>query len=67
MNTMITYDMVKFRIDEELRDAARQRLARQAASDERRSIDFTSLGRRLRVKLFGDPTVGGRPTASAGA
>ena len=67
MNTMITYDMVKFRIDEELQHAARQRLARQARVDEPRSIDFASLGRRLRVRLFGKPTVGERPTANAGA
>jgi hypothetical protein len=67
VNTMITYDMVKFRIDEELRYAARQRLARQAISDEPRSIDFAALGRRLRVRLFGEPTVGGTPTAAAAA
>jgi hypothetical protein len=67
VNTMITYDMVKFRIDEELQHAARQRLARQARIDEPRSIDFASLGRRLRVKLFGKAPVGGRPTAAAEA
>ena len=63
----ITYDMVKFKIEEELQYAARQRRAREAASDRPRSIDFSSIGQRLRVRLFGGPGFGGRPTAAAGA
>jgi hypothetical protein len=64
---MTTYDMVKFKIEEELQYAARQRLARDAVSDRPRSIDFSGIGQRLRVRLFGGPTLGGSPTASAGA
>jgi hypothetical protein len=67
MHPMTTYDMVKFKIEEELQYAARQRLARDAVSDRPRSIDFSGIGQRLRVRLFGGPTLGGSPTASAGA
>jgi hypothetical protein len=62
-----TYDMVKFKIEEELQWAARERLARSARSGQARSIDFSSLGRRLKVRLFGGSALGGRPTAAAGA
>jgi hypothetical protein len=62
----VTYDMVKFKIEEQLQQAARERLARSARSDRPRSIDFSGLGRRLRVRLFGGPTIGSRP-AGAGA
>jgi hypothetical protein len=63
----VTYDMVKFKIEEELQWAARERLAQSVRSAQPRSIDFASLGRRLKVRLFGGPALGGRPTASAGA
>ena len=62
----VTYDMVKFKIEEELQWAARERLAQSVRSRQPRSIDFSSLGRRLKVRLFGGPAVGGRP-AGAGA
>jgi hypothetical protein len=63
----VSYDMVKFKIEEELQWAARERLARSARSGQPRSIDFSSLGRRLKVRLFGGPALGGRPSATAGA
>jgi hypothetical protein len=63
----VTYDMVKFKIEEQLQQAARERLARSARSDRPRSIDFSSLGKRLKVRLFGGSALGGRPTAAAGA
>jgi hypothetical protein len=62
-----TYDMVKFKIEEELQWAARERLAQSARSGQPRSIDFSSLGRRLKVRLFGGSALGGRPSATAGA
>lgn len=67
MHPTTTYDMVKFKIEEEMKYAARQRLARDAASERPRSIDFSGIGRRLRVRLQGGPMFGGRPSASAGA
>jgi hypothetical protein len=62
----VTYDMVKFKIEEELQWAARERLAQSVRSAQPRSIDFSTLGRRLKVRLFGGPAVGPRP-AGAGA
>jgi len=62
----VTYDMVKFKIEEELQWAARERLAQSVRSGQPRSIDFSTLGRRLKVRLFGGPALGDRP-AAAGA
>jgi len=62
----MTYDLVKLKIDEELRYAARQRQARQAVSNRPRAIDFAAIGEKLRVRLFGGPARGGRPS-TAGA
>ena len=67
MHPQTSYDLVKFKIEEELQYAARQRMARDAVSDRPRSIDFSGLGQRLRVRLFGGSLFGGRPTAAAGA
>jgi len=66
MHPITTYDMVKFKIEEELQYAARQRLARDAVGDRPRSIDFSSIGHRLRVRLFSGPTLSGRPSAAVG-
>jgi hypothetical protein len=63
----VTYDMVKFKIEEELQWAARERLARSVRSDRPRAIDFATLGQRLKTRLFGGSALGGRPTAAAGA
>ena len=67
MHPITTYEMVKFKIEEEMKYAARQRLVQAAASDRPRSIDFSSIGQRLRVHLRGGPLLGGRPGAPAGA
>ena len=67
MHPQTTYDMVKFKIEEELQHAARERLAQAARSDRPRSIDFSSIGQRLKDRLFGGSALGGRPTAAAGA
>lgn len=66
MYPMQTHELARLKIAEELAYAARQRQARDAASDRPRSIDFSTLGQRLKVRLFGGPTIGGRP-AAAGA
>jgi hypothetical protein len=67
MHPYFSHELAKIKIAEELEYAARQRRAREAVSDRPRSIDFSSLGQRLRVRLFGGPTLGGTPTATAGA
>ena len=67
MHPMVQYDMVKFSVEEQMRTAARERLAQAARKDRPRSIDIATLGERLRVRLFGGPALGGRPTAEAGA
>lgn len=67
MHPYITHELAKIKIAEELEYAARQRRARDAVSDRPRSIDFSNLGQRLRVRLFGGPAFGGKPTAQAGA
>jgi hypothetical protein len=67
MHPYISQELAKIKIAEELEYAARQRRAREAVSDRPRSIDFSSLGQRLRVRLFGGPALGGKPTAHAGA
>jgi hypothetical protein len=66
MNPIQTHELARLKIADELAYAARQRMAREAASDRPRSIDFSTLGQRLRIRLFGGPTLGGRP-AGAGA
>jgi hypothetical protein len=67
MHPYITHELAKIKIAEELEYAARQRRARDAVSDRPRSIDFSSLGQRLRIRLFGGSALGGTPTATAGA
>ena len=67
MHPEIAYQMAKYKIEEQLQYAARERLARAARTDRPRSIDFSSIGHRLRVRLTGGSALGGRPTATAGA
>jgi hypothetical protein len=67
MHPTITHELAKIKIAEELDYAARQRRAREAVSDRPRSIDFSSFGQRLKVRLFGGSAFGGKPTAQAGA
>ena len=66
MFPMQTHELARLKIAEELAYAARQRQARAAISDRPRSIDFSTLGQRLKVRLFGGSNLGGRP-AGAGA
>ena len=66
MFPMQTHELARLKIADELAYAARQRLARQATSDRPRAIDFSSLGQKLRIRLFGGSVLGGRP-AGAGA
>jgi hypothetical protein len=66
MHPMQTHELARLKIAEELVYAARQRLAREAVADRPRSIDFSTLGQKLKVRLFGGPSLGGRP-AGAGA
>jgi hypothetical protein len=67
MHPMMVHELARIKIAEELEYAARQRRARDAVSDRPRSIDFSSIGHKLRVRLFGEPAIGGTPTATAGA
>ena len=66
MHPYMTGELAKIKIAEELEYAARQRRARESVSSGPRSIDFSTLGQKLRVRLFGGPALGGRP-AGAGA
>jgi hypothetical protein len=66
MHPMQTHEIARMKIAEELAYAARQRQARDAVSDRPRSIDFSTLGQRLRARLFGGSALGGQP-AGAGA
>jgi hypothetical protein len=67
MHPYITHELAKIKIAEELEYAARQRRAQEAVSDRPRSIDFSNLGQRLRVRLLGGPSWGGGKPAGAGA
>jgi len=67
MHPYITHELAKIKIAEELEYAARQRRAKEAVSDRPRSIDFSNLGQRLRVRLWGGPSWGGGKPAGAGA
>jgi hypothetical protein len=67
MHPMMVHELAKIKIAEELQYAARARMARDAVSDRPRSIDFSSIGQRLRVRIFGGSSLGGTPTATAGA
>lgn len=66
MHPFMTGELAKIKIAEELEYAARQRRARESVSSRPRSIDFSTLGQKLRVRLFGGPALGGKP-AGAGA
>jgi hypothetical protein len=66
MHPSIAYDLARMKIEEEQQYAARERLARAASKDRPRAIDFSSLGRRLRVRLSTGSTFG-RPSATSNA
>jgi hypothetical protein len=63
---MQTHELARLKIADELAYAARQRLVRAASKDRPRAIDFSSLGQKLRVRLFGGSALGAKP-AGAGA
>jgi hypothetical protein len=67
MHPYLTHELTKIKIAEELEYASRQRRAREAVSNRPRSIDFSSIGERLRIRLFGGSALGGTPTATADA
>ena len=67
MHPTIAYELARTKIAEDHAYADRQRLARQAVSERPRAIDIASLGEKLRVRLFGGPTLGGRTPAGADA
>jgi hypothetical protein len=68
MHPYLTGELAKIKIAEQLEYSARERRAREAVSDRPRSIDFATLGRRLKVRLTGGTSFGNRPTAAgAGA
>lgn len=67
MHPHIYQELAKIKIAEELQYAARQRLLRDAVSDRPRSIDFSNLGQRLRVRLFGGTAWGGKSTGGTPA
>ena len=64
MHPQMVHELAKIKIAEELEYAARMRRAREAVSDRPRSIDFSNLGQRLRIRLLGGSLLGGKPTGS---
>ena len=67
MHPTMAYELVKIKIAEDLEYAARQRPPVRSSAIGRAGLDFSSIGQRLRVRLFGGPALGGTPTATAGA
>lgn len=70
MHPQMYQELARIKIAEQLEYAAQQRMLRDAVSDRPRSIDFSSLGQRLRVRLFGGTALGSRTggtPAGAGA
>jgi hypothetical protein len=67
MHPYIMGELARVRIEEQLQYAERERLAQAARKDRPRSIDFSGLAERLRVRLFGGSALGSRPTAGAAA
>jgi hypothetical protein len=70
MHPQMYQELAKIKIAEQLEYAAQQRMLRDAVSDRPRSIDFSTLGQRLRVRLFGGAAWGGKAggtPAGAGA
>jgi hypothetical protein len=60
-------ELARIKIAEQLEYASRQRMLRDAVNDRPRSIDFSSLGQRLRVRLFGGTAWGGKTTGGTAA
>jgi hypothetical protein len=66
MHPLMTHELAKIKIAEQLKYAEQERRARLAATDRPQWIDFSSIGQRLRARLSGGPALGGKP-ATAGA
>lgn len=67
MHPHIYQELAKIKIAEQLQYAARQRMLRDAVNDRPWSIDFSSLGRRLRIRLFGGSAWGADSTGGTPA
>jgi hypothetical protein len=67
MHPITVHELARIKIAEELEYASRQRRAREAVSDRPRSIDFSSIGQKLRVRLLGGSALNGTPSATADA
>jgi hypothetical protein len=64
MHPYIVHELTKIKIADELAYAARQRLVREATTDRPRSIDFSNIGQRLRVRLLGGSALGNKPAGA---
>ena len=67
MHPTMTHELARIKIADELEYAARQRRAREAMADRPRSIDFSTIGQRLKVRLLGGPAISDKPAVTAGA
>ncbi len=64
MHPVIQYEIAKMRVAEFQQEAERERLIRQAAQDRHRGLEWSSIGARLRARLFGGEA---RPVSPAEA
>ncbi len=53
MHPVIQYEIAKMRVAEFQQEAERERLIRRAAHDRDRGVGWSTIGARLRVRLFG--------------
>jgi hypothetical protein len=67
MNPLMTQELTRIKIAEQLQYAERQRQARLAVNDQPRSIDFSGLGNGIRRLLLGGRKPGAATAARAGA
>jgi hypothetical protein len=67
MNPLMTQELARIKISEQLQYAERQRLARLAVTDRPRPIDMAKLGAGVRRLLLGGRGQRGTTPARAGA
>ncbi len=67
MHPVIQYEIAKMRVAEFQQEAERERLIRRAAHDRHRGVEWTSIGARLRTRLFGGAAQPVTRPAEAGA
>ena len=67
MNPLMSHELARIKIAEQLQYAERQRIARLAVTDRPRPIDIVKLGTSLRERLFGDRSARPAKPAEAGA